>query len=138
MCGSTPDRDPEPLRGIRYVESVGSTVTGTRGSGGSTGGRRGTVEKQPAVYIVASKRNGTLYVGVTSDLASRAWEHRNNAVEGFTKRYGIHRLVWYELHETMEPALEREKRLKRWRRDWKVQLIEKENPLWEDLSYTIG
>ena len=91
------------------------------------------MNKQPAVYILSSKRNGTLYVGVTSDLIKRVWEHRNNLVEGFTKRYGVHRLVWYELHESMDSAIKREKRLKDWKRKWKVQLIEKTNPDWEDL-----
>ena len=91
------------------------------------------MNKQPAVYILASKRNGTLYVGVTSDLVKRVWEHRNDLVEGFTKRHGVHQLVWYELHESMESAMLWEKRLKDWQRKWKVQLIEKTNPGWEDL-----
>jgi len=69
------------------------------------------VNKQPAVYILASKRNGTLYIGVTSELVKRIWEHKNDMVEGFTKRYGVHRLVWHEVHESMESAIEREKRL---------------------------
>jgi putative endonuclease len=86
---------------------------------------------------MASKRNGTLYIGVTSDLVKRIWEHKNNAVDGFTKRYGIHTLVWYELHESMESAIEREKRLKEWKRAWKLELIEKENPDWKDLYITI-
>jgi putative endonuclease len=86
---------------------------------------------------MASKRNGTLYIGVTSDLVKRIWEHKNNAVDGFTKRYGIHTLVWYELHESMESAIEREKRLKEWQRAWKLELIEKENPDWKDLYITI-
>jgi putative endonuclease len=89
--------------------------------------------KQPAVYILSSKRNGTLYVGVTSDLVKRVWEHRNNLVEGFSKRYNVHNLVWYELHESMDSAINREKRLKGWKRKWKLQLIEKTNPNWEDL-----
>ena len=71
-----------------------------------------TMSKQPAVYMLASKRNGTLYIGVTSNLVKRIWEHKNNMVEGFTKRYGVHQLVWYELHNNMESALEREKRMK--------------------------
>ncbi len=71
------------------------------------------MNKQPAVYILASKRNGTLYIGVTSDLVKRIWEHKNNMVEGFTKRYGVHQLVWYELHESMESAIEREKQIER-------------------------
>jgi putative endonuclease len=91
------------------------------------------MNKQPAVYILASKRNGTLYIGVTSNLVKRIWEHKNNMVEGFTKRYTVHRLVWYELHESMESALTREKRLKNWKRKWKLELIEKRNPKWLDL-----
>ena len=75
------------------------------------------MNKQPAVYILASKRNGTLYIGVTSDLVKRIWEHRENMVEGFTKRYNVHILVWYELHESMESAITREKRLKNWKRN---------------------
>ena len=91
------------------------------------------MSKQPAVYILASRKNGTLYVGVTSDLVKRIWEHKNDLVEGFTKRYGVHQLVWYEIHESMDAAIQREKRLKEWKRTWKVQLIEKRNPNWEDL-----
>jgi putative endonuclease len=91
------------------------------------------VNRQPAVYILASKRNGTLYIGVTSNLVKRIWEHKNNMVEGFTKRYTVHRLVWYELHESMESALTREKRLKNWKRKWKLELIETRNPKWLDL-----
>ena len=83
--------------------------------------------------MVASKRNGTLYVGVTSNVAKRVWEHKNNVVEGFTRRYGLHRLVWYEVHETMESAIVREKRIKSWRRIWKLELIEAANLDWEDL-----
>ena len=86
------------------------------------------MNKQPTVYILSSKRNGTLYVGVTSDLVKRIWEHKNNLVEGFTKRYNVHRLVWYELHERMETAISREKRLKNWKRKWKLELIERSNP----------
>ena len=89
--------------------------------------------KQPAVYILASRMNGTLYIGVTSDLVRRLWEHKNDLVEGFTQRYGVHRLVWYELHETMEAAILQEKRLKEWRRAWKLRLIQRINPEWEDL-----
>lgn len=91
------------------------------------------MNKQPAVYILANKRNGTLYIGVTSDLLKRIWEHRNDMVEGFTRRYGVHRLVWYEVHESMESAIEREKRLKEWKRKWKLELIERSNPDWRDL-----
>jgi putative endonuclease len=90
-------------------------------------------DKRPCVYILASRRNGTLYVGVTSDLARRAWEHRSDAVEGFTRRYGVHRLVFAEFHDTMGGAILREKQLKRWRRAWKLELIERANPQWRDL-----
>jgi len=95
------------------------------------------VNKQPAVYILANKRNGTLYVGVSSDLVKRIWEHKNDIVEGFTKRYGVHQLVWYELHENMESAIVREKHLKEWKRKWKLKLIENTNPEWQDLYHTI-
>ncbi len=95
------------------------------------------MDKQPAVYILASKRNGTLYIGVTSDLVKRIWEHRNRMVEGFTERYGVHHLVWYELHESMESAIQRGKRLKEWKRIWKLELIERSNPDWQDLYPTI-
>jgi putative endonuclease len=91
------------------------------------------MSKQPAVYILASKRNGTLYIGVTSNLQKRAWEHKNNLVEGFTRRYGVHRLVYYELHEDMVSAIRREKQIKKWNRAWKLELIERENPDWRDL-----
>ncbi len=89
--------------------------------------------KNPCVYILASKRFGTLYVGVTSDLVKRVWEHRTDAVAGFTKRYRVHDLVWYEQHATMDSAILREKVLKAWRRDWKFNLIESMNPEWRDL-----
>ena len=89
--------------------------------------------KLPCVYILASRRNGTLYVGVTSDLVKRVWEHKNDAVDGFTKQYGVHDLVWYERHETMESAIAREKALKEWKRQWKLRLIEEANPGWRDL-----
>jgi len=87
----------------------------------------------PCVYILASKRNGTLYVGVTNDVVRRVWEHKNNVVEGFTKKYGVHILVYYERHETMPDAIQREKRMKRWNRVWKIDLIQKSNPDWLDL-----
>jgi len=99
--------------------------------------QRDAMNKQPAVYILANKRNGTLYVGVTSDLVKRIWEHKNNIVEGFTKDYNVHQLVWYELHESMESAIIREKRLKDWKRAWKLELIEGKNPDWLDLYDTI-
>ncbi len=89
--------------------------------------------KQAYVYVLASKRNGTLYIGVTSNLVQRVWQHKNDFVEGFTKRYGVHTLVWYETHETMESAISREKALKEWKRAWKVRLIERTNANWRDL-----
>ena len=95
------------------------------------------MDRQPAVYILANKRNGTLYVGVTSDLIKRIWQHRNNVVQGFTKRYDVHQLVYYELHDTMESAITKEKTLKNWKRAWKLQLIESNNPNWRDLYTTI-
>lgn len=88
---------------------------------------------RPCVYILASKPNGTLYVGVTNDLARRISEHKSDAVEGFTQRYAVHTLVYAEFHDTMPLAIEREKHIKKWRRDWKVALIENENPAWRDL-----
>ena len=91
------------------------------------------MERQPVVYILASKPNGTLYIGVTSDLVKRAWEHKNDSVDGFTKRYGVHRLVYYELHGDMLSAITREKQLKKWNRAWKLELIETQNPDWNDL-----
>lgn len=91
------------------------------------------MSKQPAVYVLASKRNGTLYIGVTSNLQKRGWEHKNNVVEGFTKRYGIHQLVYYELHKDMVTAITREKQMKKWNRAWKLKLIEAQNPEWKDL-----
>ncbi len=89
--------------------------------------------KLPCVYILASKRNGTLYVGVTSNLVQRIWQHRNDQAEGFTKKYKVHTLVWYEVHETMESAIVREKAIKEWQRAWKLELIEAVNPDWADL-----
>jgi putative endonuclease len=89
--------------------------------------------KQACVYLLASKRNGTLYVGVTSDLVQRVWQHKNDLTEGFTKRYGVHTLVWYEECGTMEAAISREKAIKEWKRAWKIRLIEKSNPDWDDL-----
>ena len=89
--------------------------------------------KQPCVYLLASKRNGTLYVGVTSNLLRRVWQHKNDVMEGFTKRYGVHNLVWYESHDTMESAITRENAIKEWKRAWKLSLVEKDNPAWLDL-----
>ena len=91
------------------------------------------MSKQPCVYMLASKKDGTLYIGVTSNLVQRIWQHKNNQVDGFTKRYNVHTLVYYELHEIMESAIIREKQMKKWKRDWKIRLIEKGNPQWGDL-----
>ena len=96
------------------------------------------MNKQPCVYLLSSQRNGTLYIGVTSDLIRRVYQHRNELVEGFTKRYGIHDLVWYEVHEMMESAILREKQLKKWSRLAKIRLIEQQNPDWQDLWPELG
>jgi putative endonuclease len=90
--------------------------------------------KQPCVYILASERNGTLYIGVTSDLAKRIWQHRNAAFSGFSSRYSIHRLVWFEVSDNMYAVITREKQLKKWNRMWKLRLIETTNPEWRDLA----
>lgn len=89
--------------------------------------------KQPAVYMLASQRNGTLYIGVTSDLTQRIWQHKEGLSEGFTKTYGVKTLVWYEQHETMEGAIRKEKAMKKWLRAWKLKTIEQTNPDWNDL-----
>jgi putative endonuclease len=89
------------------------------------------------VYILASKRNGTLYVGFTTDLVQRVYAHRNDLVEGFSKKYGVHRLVYYETEGDYESALQREKQIKEWKRQWKIELIEKSNPEWIDLYENI-
>lgn len=90
-------------------------------------------EKQPVVYILASQRNGTLYIGVTSNLTARIWQHKNDAVDGFTRKYRIHTLVHHEQHATMGSAIMREKQLKKWNRAWKLRLIKERNPQWQDL-----
>jgi len=91
------------------------------------------MEKQFYVYIMTNKKYGTLYIGVTSDLIKRAWEHKNHVVEGFTATYNLDKLVYYEIHDTAESAIRKEKRLKEWQRLWKLDLIDKFNPEWEDL-----
>ena len=93
---------------------------------------------QPTVYLLASRRNGTLYVGVTSDLAARMNHHRMGAVPGFTQEYDVKLLVWFEQHSTMEEAIAREKWIKKWNRAWKLELIEKDNPEWRDLAEDFG
>jgi len=85
------------------------------------------------VYMLASKRNGALYTGMTDDLVRRVWQHRDDVIEGFTKEHGVKTLVWFEIHETRVSALTRERQMKKWNRIWKLELIEKENPSWRDL-----
>jgi putative endonuclease len=97
------------------------------------GGGLEPVQYTAAVYIMASRKHGTLYVGVTSDLIGRVVQHREGLVEGFTKTHGVKRLVWYERYESIGPAIQREKSLKKYRREWKINLIERENPHWDDL-----
>jgi putative endonuclease len=89
------------------------------------------------VYLLASKPYGTLYIGTTSDLVRRVWEHKNKVVPGFTRRYNIDQLVWFEVHESANAALQREKQLKEWQRDWKINLIARDNPHWDDLYPTL-
>jgi putative endonuclease len=89
------------------------------------------------VYIMASKRNGTLYIGVTNDLIRRAWEHREGMADGFTKKYGVKMLVHFEMFENIDAAIHRETRLKKWKRRWKLELIEKNNVEWKDLYETL-
>ena len=91
------------------------------------------MQKQPAVYILSNKRNGTLYTGVTSDLIKRIWQHRNEHVDGFSKKYSTHLLVYYEVHDDIVNAITREKQIKAWKREWKINVIEEFNPYWRDL-----
>jgi len=90
------------------------------------------------VYMLASRRHGTLYIGVTNDLARRAWEHRTKAVKGFTAKHNVTQLMWYELHDSIEAAIQREKTMKKWPRQWKLNLIERENADWTDLFETLN
>ncbi|WP_294197243.1 GIY-YIG nuclease family protein [uncultured Sphingomonas sp.] len=99
---------------------------------------RGLRERQPCVYIMASAVNGTLYVGLTSNLIHRVQQHRDGIFGGFTERYGVKRLVWYEMADTMDAAIGAEKRIKRWPREWKLNLIERDNPHWDDLAVSLG
>lgn len=91
------------------------------------------MEKHFFVYMMASRKNGTLYIGMTSDLKKRVWEHKNNVLEGFTEKYDVHNLVWYEECQNAESAITREKQMKEWKRSWKVKRIEEINPVWKDL-----
>jgi len=95
-------------------------------------------EFQPTVYMLASKRNGTLYTGITSNLIARIGQHRQGAVRGFTRDYGVKLLIWFEQHATMDSAILREKRIKKWNRSWKLELIEAANPDWLDLAEDFG
>ena len=97
-----------------------------------------SMERVPCVYLLANGFHGTLYTGVTSQLLGRVWQHREEVTGGFTKRYAVKRLVWFEVHEMMESAIRREKSIKRWLRDWKVALVEAENPTWRDLAEDFG
>jgi putative endonuclease len=90
------------------------------------------------VYIITNKRNGTLYTGVTSDLAKRVWEHKNGVVEGFSRKYELKDLVWYEVHDDIAEAIKREKQIKKWERKWKLRIIEEMNPDWDDLYQGLG
>ena len=90
------------------------------------------------VYIMASKKNSTLYIGITKDLRSRVWQHNNDLHEGFTKKYGVHSLVWYEATNNVHRTIQREKQMKKWNRQWKINLIEKENPEWAELYEELG
>ena len=101
-------------------------------------GEKNRMGRQFFVYIMASKRNGTLYIGVTSDLIKRVWQHKNKFVSGFTSTYNVYNLVYYEIHPNAESAITREKRMKKWRRVWKIGLIEQSNPNWNDLSLLSG
>ena len=91
------------------------------------------MEKLPCVYILTNKPLGTLYIGVTSNLPQRIWQHKNKVTKGFTEKYSLNKLVWYEVHEELMSAIEREKTLKAWKREWKIRIIEEMNPLWRDL-----
>jgi len=95
------------------------------------------MNRQYCVYILASKRNGTLYTGITNDLIRRVYEHKHNLTEGFTKKYNVHLLVYYEITKDVKTAIHREKCIKKWKRAWKIRLIEKENRFWKDLYYDL-
>ena len=95
-------------------------------------------EKQYYVYMLASSKHGTIYIGVTSNLLRRVWEHKEGVIEGFTSKYKVHKLVWYEVHQEVREAILREKRLKRWNREWKIRLIEENNPDWSDLYFGLN
>ena len=91
------------------------------------------MEKLPSIYILTNKPLGTMYIGVTSNLPQRIWQHKTKVTKGFTEKYNLNKIVWYEAHEDMMSAIQREKALKAWKRDWKIRIIEEMNPLWRDL-----
>ena len=95
------------------------------------------MEKLPSIYILTNKPLGTLYIGVTSNLPQRIWQHKTKVTKGFTEKYNLNKIVWYEAHEDMMSAIQREKALKAWKRDWKIRIIEEMNPLWRDLYYDL-
>jgi putative endonuclease len=123
-CEPTPDADRDTDAFDRHSRVGGNPA-------------RFTVDRQFYVYIMASKRNGTLYIGVTSNLVQRAWQHKEEQIEGFSSKYGVKILVYFEVHETAESAIVREKQIKKWNRAWKLNLIEGSNPEWKDLYETI-
>lgn len=96
------------------------------------------MDRQPCIYILASRKGGTLYVGVTSDLVKRVWQHKNHLIDGFTRQHGVRNLVYFEWAKDMTTAITREKQLKKWKRQWKIELIEKGNPAWLDLYQEIS
>ena len=95
------------------------------------------MEKQPCVYILSNERNGTLYIGVTSNLVQRVWQHKQGLADGFTKKYGLKKLVWFEASDNMASVIQRERQIKKWNREWKKELVEKTNPYWNDLYDSI-
>ena len=125
FAGMTKLEEKEPQVGLKLVIPAQTGIQ-RRWQGGR-------MQRQPCVYLLASKRNGTLYTGVTSNLKKRIWEHKNDLVESFTSQYAVHTLVWYEVHETMISAIQREKAIKNWKRAWKIKVIETLNPCWCDL-----
>jgi len=135
VCGRT--RVIPANAGIHFFAGFTSAFAGTHFNPSLARKNRG-MEEIPAVYILASRPFGTSYIGVTSDLVSRSWQHRNGQGSAFTSGYGVKTLVYFELHESMENAIVREKRLKAWKRRWKVDLIEQGNPEWKDLWPTLS
>lgn len=136
-CGGGPQLEPKAAADLGcpegQIQLEGSHYTTVKATGCGKQMLYRFDYTQPAIYILASKRNGTLYCGVTSDLRKRVWEHKNDVMDGFTKAHAVHDLVFYELHDNMESAITREKRIKKWNRSWKLQLIESKNPAWKDL-----